>query len=141
MFITPDDYKVQIREINLKRLLDTDDLDNSETLDKASRTAIAIITSYLSTRFDCPLIFAASGNDRNDMLLQHAVSIGQYYLYKLSPRTDIPQKVKDGFDDAIKELKLLRDGVGGSDLPPLLTTSGLPSTLFRLGSEPRRSLS
>lgn len=139
-YLTSADFLTQIREINLKRILDTHTPDASPELAAASEAAVQQLKSMLSSKFDTASIFSKTGQDRNAWLVEYAVSIALYILYKRLPGHKVPAKIETSYKDAIKLLTEVANGTATADLPGLVI-AGKPSVSVNIGSvEVRRNL-
>lgn len=85
-FITKADYGISISENLLDAITEVDDT----KLDKAETFAIELAKGYLSARYDVDAIFAATGDDRNTVILEHCVSIALAKLHELVNARKVP---------------------------------------------------
>lgn len=105
-FITKDDYDVSIKDYVLDRVTNFDD----DLLNKAENSAIKEVKSYLNARYDTEAIFSATGEDRDDKVVQVVIDIALYELHKrINPRK-IPIHRKDSYDIALNWLEEVNAG-------------------------------
>ena len=133
MFITTADFRTQLRDVNLNRIIDGDE----SILVEACQAAQDTLSNYLSTRFDVNVIFTQS--PRNAYILQLGVTIAKYLLYERLPGATTPTKLDEKYKLAIQELRDLRDGKGGAGLP-IRIIEGEPAYTMKMGGEPKRRL-
>lgn len=116
---------------------------DSGIVNQSILAAIAEATSYLNAQYDCEAIFAAEGDKRNILVLEHCKSIALWYLMRLSNADIYYDRVKDYYNNAIGWFKMVA-GVGGSgrqlapDLP-IKQNNGVSQTRLRAGSQPKFS--
>ena len=65
--------------------------------------AEALVESYAATRYALPL-------QSCELVVEWALRIAEYELYKRTPGDALPQKIKDSYDDALKQLAALSSG-------------------------------
>ena len=93
----------------------------------------------LRGRFDVGAELAKPGDNRNRALLRMMVNITAYYLYNTVPDDEIPERVVDNYKDELKDIKEIASGKLNSTLTTLTGDDGNAKTVFRWGSNPRRS--
>ena len=105
-FITDDDYKAQIKDDILARLLE-----GSATMrEDAERKAIAQAQSRLANRYDVPAIFAATGENRNAELVMYLVDMSLYHLHSRMTPGQVPELRNNRYADALEWLKSVSSG-------------------------------
>jgi len=122
MYCTLDDIKGSMTEDRLIELTDEDDLGviDQTKIDKAIKSADSLINSYCGTKYSVPFATAP------DVVNTWSIDIAIYYLYKNSDCDELPEKIKDAYKDAIKQL----DGVSkgtislGEDPAPSAASEG-----------------
>lgn len=72
-------------------------------LDGVIARAEALVESYAASRYAVPL-------QTCDMLVEWALRIAEYELYKRTPGDAIPQKIKDSYEDVLKQLAAMAGG-------------------------------
>lgn len=121
-------------------------LDNVEVITRGDYTlvtaaidaAISEVKGYLSA-FDRVAIFAASGDDRNALLLTFVKDIAAWHLINLCNAGSDMKLRQDRYERAISWLESVQKGNISPDLPvvpPGDTGTAAPSILF--GSNPKR---
>lgn len=109
-FILKTDYDANIRQNRLDQLTEYEDT----LLDKAEARAIALVKSYLKSRFDIATIFSKTGNNRDSALLGFTIDISVYYLWRLANARKVPDYAKEAYEQAIDWLT----GVQAGDIVP-----------------------
>ncbi len=117
-FITENDYDVQARE-EILTLLDP----SGSATNIAERMAIDQIRQYLSGRYDCNVIFAATGDDRSYFIVMITIDIALYHLWSKRAPKKIPEHRAQRYQDALDWLKDVGTGKITTDLPPLTDNS------------------
>lgn len=120
MFLEIDDYKTVCSSRELDILTQAD----SRTRERAERTALAEIDSYLSTRYDMAKAYAATGTNRNPHLVQMAVIIVLFYLVQWLPGKMASGNRADLYDRTIEWLTAAAKGNRNPDLPPHTDADG-----------------
>jgi len=100
-FIGSSDYNRAIKSEELNRLIEGD----QTLLDIAITDMVSLMSSYLNSRYDTTAIFAATGVDRNPILVKYAVDILLYFLYSRVQPDEVPTLRKDNFDIAERWLR------------------------------------
>lgn len=142
MFITQEEIQTAIYEYQVAEIMegDADDI----ALRHAIAAAVSEASSYLAAKYDIRAIFAAEGDDRHPLLVEHVKSIAVWYLVKRSNTDMLFERVKEYYRSAIDWLKLVA-GVAtdnetiAPDLPLRTDDEGNVSTSFRFGSNPKFS--
>lgn len=134
MFLTEDDYKVVCDEDELDVLTRSD----PATRQKAERVAMEEVASYLRPRYDTDKAFAASGDDRNDMLVQVTANIALYYLAHWLPGSLALDGRQELYENAIAWLTRVSKGGAMPNLPTYTSEDGQPdaSNPMRFGGMP-----
>lgn len=96
---------------------------NDELIIKAGiDAAISEMKAYLANIYDVQLIFSATGNNRNALLVEFAVDIAIYNIVEIDrPGIDMEDR-RARYKRAIDWLKQVRDGNLNADLPLLDNT-------------------
>ena len=116
MFITDNDFEVQVRQEILSLLDGTDD---KAAIELAARMATDQIRQYIGGRYDCDTIFAAEGENRDHFIVMITIDILLYHLWaKRAPRK-IPEYRATRYQDALDWLKDVGSGEIDSALPQL----------------------
>ena len=75
---------------------------------------------YLSRRYDCDRLFAATGQERNQLVLMMAVDITVYHIFCIHNPRNMSSVRKDRYDRAKEWLEAVADGNISIDGAPLL---------------------
>lgn len=136
-FIIYTDYDVLIRTETKSILTEN----YSETkLRSAEQMAISQIKNYLAGRYDVGLIFTplADGetdDTRNAFIVMITIDCALYHLYCSIAPNKIPEHRSNRYQDALEWLKMMAEGKGNADLPPLTDdVTGEVKDSFRLTS-------
>ena len=94
---------------------------------QAIGAAIEEVGGYLSgaSLYDVPAIFAATGADRNALIVTHTVTVAKWYLVELCNADVIYEQAKERYDRAVSYLTKLSKGV--------VTIASLPITPIATG--------
>lgn len=134
MFINPKELDTVIHDYQLAEITEDENI-----VKKAILASIAEATSYLSSKYDCNKIFAARGENRNPILLEHCKSIAVWYLIRRSNIDLIHDRIKDYYKEAVMWLARVA-GVSNEgrsitpDLPLLQDEQGNKIIKMRMGS-------
>lgn len=90
---------------------------NSEARAAAEVAAMEQVASYLRHRYDIARQFAASGSDRNPMLVQCCVNISLWLMVHRLPQNMGHERRECLYNDAIKWLRDIQAGKASPDLP------------------------
>ncbi len=121
MFIDNEDYKVVIGDAALKVVSQS----SPENIANAEAEAIEEISGYLRPVYDTAAIFAATGNDRNRLIVMYTADIVLYHLTASQPQKMGSEIRKERYERAVKWL----EGVQAGRIVP-----GLPLTVSDDGS-------
>ena len=113
IFLTEQDFDVQILNAILAIQTNEDPL----ILTNAELASISEMTSYLSTRYDTVQIFAATGEDRNHLLVMYLVDM---VIYHTGARNIPKQNIElrgIRYEAVIKWLTMVSKGQLNPDLP------------------------
>lgn len=113
MFIDTDDYKVVIGDAALKVVSQS----SPENIANAEAEAIEEISGYLRPVYDTAAIFAATGNDRNRLIVMYTADIVLYHLTASQPQKMGSEIRKERYERAIKWLEGVQAGKIVPDLP------------------------
>ena len=113
-FITLEDYDASIHQEILDALIRSD----KQIVEICEDRAIAEMRGYLSERYDCGKVFAAVGEDRNQLVLMMAIDIAIYHIFSIHNPRNMSQIRSDRYERAIEWLKGVRKGD--------ITVEGLP---------------
>ena len=113
MFIDTEDYKVVIGDAALKVVSQS----SPENIANAEAEAIEEISGYLRPVYDIAAIFAATGNDRNRLIVMYTADIVLYHLTASQPQKMGSEIRKERYERAIKWLEGVQAGKIVPDLP------------------------
>ena len=113
MFIDNEDYKVVIGDAALKVVSQS----SPENIANAEAEAIEEISGYLRPVYDTAAIFAATGNDRNRLIVMYTADIVLYHLTASQPQKMGSEIRKERYERAIKWLEGVQAGKIVPDLP------------------------
>lgn len=130
-FLTDDDftqYQVRNEVLTVLKISDT-------SLDSAELAAQEQMSSYLRTRFDVAATFAATGADRNPLIVMYMIDLVLYHLHSNTAARVMPKERESRYKAAIEWLHKVNEG----SLIPALTA--LPNTdpVYRFGSDDQYS--
>lgn len=134
-FLTIKDYLVFITEGVLKKIV----RDNDTKLTDSERMAYGYIYEKLSGRFNIDLEIARRGEDRNPALVRWMAVLAIYYIYQSVPDEEIPERVRQNYEDAITEIQRVASGKDNSTLSPVTDQSGEVRVRSRFYYEARRN--
>ncbi|MFQ3578521.1 MAG: phage protein Gp36 family protein [Bacteroidales bacterium] len=135
-FILTSDYDQAIHTEILSAIIRTD----ASILETTEDRAVAEMTSYLSSRYDCTAIFSQTGSQRHPLIVGFCIDICLYHLHAIYNPMKFPQMRQDRYDRAIEWLKGVRNGniqPIGLPLMPTDNTTGSPAG-FILSSNKKR---
>lgn len=113
-FITSADYHTSIHPDLLTRVTGN----NPALLDTAEHTAIELMRGYLSARYNVVDIFAATGSDRNPIIVKYAVDLAIKFLYDRLPPDQIPDQRVYNYEAALTWLRRVQQQeINPPDLP------------------------
>jgi len=120
-FVTIDDISSTLPIADINRITGGDDY----IIDQESSRIIELVKSFLRPRYDTDVIFATTGTNRNQMILQICVDMVVYNLLCRVNNIDIPILRKERYDGnspqqtggAIGMLKMIAKGTIEPDLP------------------------
>lgn len=130
MFIEIEELKIPA---SLRSKLGTDD-----DMTAAIADALDIARNYLSVLYDCEKAFAATGNDRNKLLMRHVKSIVKYTLYE-NEAVKMNEVVDVNYTEAMKWLKEAGNGTIPTTLPTHTDEEGEEQSFMFLGGKPKYS--
>ena len=133
MFIDTDDYKVVIGDAALKVVSQS----SPENIANAEAEAIEEISGYLRPVYDTAAIFAATGNDRNRLIVMYTADIVLYHLTASQPQKMGSEIRKERYDRAIKWLEGVQKGSIIPDLPHAVADDGSAGFGTSYQSSPR----
>lgn len=112
MFLTEDDYIVA--SSTALGVLQQSSEDKRNT---AERMAVEEVSGYLRSRYDVKKIFAATGNERNDVVVMRTCDVALYHLSSWLPNRMGHEIRKERYELALKWLEGVQTGKITPDLP------------------------
>lgn len=106
---------------------------NDTIIEELSAEAVEEMKSYLNTRYDINLIFAATGTLRNKTVLMYAKDIALYHIYSYAAFYAIPETRVNRYKKALSWLQEVHEQI--------INPEGLPTnskSLVRTGSNEKR---
>lgn len=116
-FITQDDYK---GAINIE-ILNAITRNDATTLADAESRAIEEIKAYLNSRYKVDEIFAATGSQRNKVILVYAIDVVLYHIHCIHNPAKMPEIRVINYDNTIKNLEKISKGMINPVGLPILT--------------------
>ena len=101
--------------------------------------AYGYISEKLSGRYQIAKELSKEGENRNAAMVRWMTVLTLYFLYQSIPDDEIPERVRENYEDVLKEIDRVAAGKDNSTLLPVLDNHGKPLTVFRWSSNPRRS--
>lgn len=115
-FIDLKDYDASIH----REILDALTREDNAVVEICEDRAVAEMRCYLSKRYDCDKIFAAIGDERNQLVLMMAIDIAVYHIFCIhNPRNLSPMR-KERYERAVEWLKAVAAEEISIDGVPLL---------------------
>lgn len=112
MFLTEDDYIVA--SSTALGVLQQSSEDKRNT---AERMAVEEVSGYLRSRYDVKKIFAATGSERNDVVVMRTCDVALYHLSSWLPNRMGHEIRKERYELALKWLEGVQTGKITPDLP------------------------
>lgn len=135
-FIELTDYDASIH----REILDALTREDEAIVEICEDRAVATMRGYLSRRYDVDAIFAATGDERNQLVLMMALDITVYHVFCIHNPQKLSQVRKDRYDRAMEWLKQVADediSIDGAPLLPEEERANKATFLFR--SNPKRT--
>ncbi len=115
-FIELKDYDASIH----KEILDAVTREDEAVVEICEDRAIAEMRCYLSKRYDCNKIFAATGGERNQLVLMMAIDIAIYHVISIHNPQSIKGIRKERYERAVEWMKAVADEDISIDGAPML---------------------
>lgn len=115
-FIELKDYDASIH----KEILDAVTREDEAVVEICEDRAVAEMRCYLSKRYDCDKIFAATGKERNQLVLMIAIDIAIYHIISIHNPQSIKGIRKERYERAVEWMKAVADEDISIDGAPLL---------------------
>ena len=114
-FIELSDYDASIHRDILDALTRNDDA----IVEICEDRAIAEMRGYLSGHYDCDKLFAATGDERNQLVLMMALDIAIYHIFTIHNPQKLSQMRKDRYDRAVEWPIAVKKGMSVDGAPEL----------------------
>lgn len=133
-FLIMADYLVYITEGALQKIT----RDNDTKLTDCERMAYGYVYEKLSNRFNLDKEIQKKGESRNPALVRWMSVLAIYYVYQSIPDGEIPERVRQNYEDVIAEIQRVASGKDNSTLEPV-TVDGTVRTRSKFYYNQRRS--
>lgn len=108
-----------------ERFIDESSQSDETILDQIEETQIAVIKSYLGTRYDTATVFDETDPVHNEVLREILAKLVLYKLIRRNAARKVPNDYKEQYDEAMKTLKEVSIGVIPlSDVPAAVDSTG-----------------
>jgi phage gp36-like protein len=134
MFIQEEELRSVAYSYQLEQIVEND----ATILQMAIEAATEEVRGYLSSRYDTAAAFAATGADRNPLLVEITKDIALWYIIRLSNVDIIYEPVKERYDRAVQWLDRVARGTITPDLPAATDENGDYIQPLRCGSMPKQ---
>lgn len=144
-FINIEDYDASIH----RDILDALTREDASLVEICEDRAIAEMRCYLSGRYDCDKLFAATqpqypvpntkNDQRHQLVLMMAIDIAIYHIFSIHNPVKLSQLRKDRYERAIEWLKAVAAGTISIDGAPLASEERqIANQQFSIVSNPKR---
>ena len=133
MFITVQEMKTVIYD----HVMDDISANDDATVQQCIEAAVSEMKSYLASRYDVAAIFAATGENRDPLILEDTKVIAVWNLIRLSNSELIYTQWRERYDRIVDFMKQVADGSITPDLPIATDEHGNPVIKSRFGSNPK----
>lgn len=133
-FLILADYLVYITKGTLDKII----RDNNTKVTDCERMAYGYVYEKLSNRFNLDKEIQKKGDDRNPALVRWMSVLAIYYVYQSIPDEEIPERVRQNYEDVIAEIQRVASGKDNSTLEPV-TVNGAVRTRSKFYYNERRS--
>jgi phage gp36-like protein len=134
-FVSLSDYDASIH----REILDAITREDPTIIEVCQQRAIAEMRSYLCKRYDCDALFAASGDDRNQLVLMMLLDIAIYHLFCIHNPQKLSQIRRDRYDRAVEWLRAVAaERISIADAPLLPQDVRAAGSQFLLRGNGRR---
>ena len=135
-FVELTDYDASIHRDILDALVREDET----VIEVCEDRAIAEMRCYLGKRYDCNKIFAATGENRNQLVLMMALDIAIYHIFSIHNPRNMSQIRVDRYERAVEWLKGVRKGdISVDGLPEIEQEAKEAASQFQIRSNPKRN--
>ena len=134
-FLQKTDYNASIHTEILDSLIRSDE----GLIEICEDRAILEMTSELSGRYDCEQLFAARGDERNQLVMMMAMDIAIYHMFSIHNPQKISAVRVERYRRATEWLKAVRAGKTGIPGAPPADTPGTAAGNYFMKSNPKRN--
>ena len=135
MYITVDELKTHLYQENVDIMTGSDATILTAAIDGAVQEAKGYLAAY-----DREAIFAASGDQRNALLLIFIKDIAVWHFVNLCNAGSELKLRQDRYDRAVDWLKAVQKGAVAPDLPAAVDDSGVATgDIIKFGSNTKRN--
>lgn len=140
-FIRLTDYDATIHREILDSLLRGDATEGGAVIEVCENRAIATVRSLIGGRYDCDAIFAATGEERNVLVLKVCLDIAVYEIFCQHNPYKMSQVRRDRYEDAMQWLRDVRDFNASIEGAPLLPEEDqAQNSRWLIDSNPQRDM-
>lgn len=108
-----------------ERFIDESSQNDAAILDQIELAQIAVIKTYLGTRYNVNTIFDQDSPIENEVLKEILAKLVLYKLIRRNAARKVPNDYKEQYDEAMKTLKEIATGIIRLDgVPPAVDASG-----------------
>ena len=133
MFLTVEEMQTVIYE----HVMDDISTGDDATVQQCIEAAVSEMKSYLASRYDVAAIFAATGTDRDPLILEDTKVIAVWNLIRLSNNELIYDQWRERYDRVIEFMSKVSEGSITPALPIATDEQGNPIIKSRFGSNPK----
>lgn len=135
-FVQLSDYDASIH----REILDALTRSDESVVEICEDRAIAEMRCYLSKHYDCDRIFAATGDDRLQLVLMMVIDIAVYHIFSIHNPQKLSQLRKDRYDRAVEWMKAVAaEDISIEGAPLLPEEQRAAHAAFRIHSNPKRT--
>lgn len=136
-FLSKEDFDATVHRDILEAVTRQDEA----VVEICTERAIAEMRCYLSGRYDCDVVFSATGTGRNQLVLMMLTDIAVYHLFCIHNPMKLSTMRKDRYERAVEWMKAVRRGdISIDGLPPANKTPEQvkASSPYQMRSNPKR---
>jgi uncharacterized protein DUF1320 len=140
-YLVKDDYTLRIALDHLDEITEqaanTSGLSAANTLTNAESWAQAMISSFLSEKYNMAAEYGTTGTGRNFLIIQAMIDLSLCTLHKTINPRDVPEQIENACVTVMQWLKDVRDGVLTPGLTPVTVVDGAPHQRTFIESQPK----
>ena len=123
-----------MKTVIYEHVMDDISAEDDATVLQCIEAAVGEMRSYLSSRYDVAAIFAATGDNRDPLILEDTKVIAVWNLIRLSNNELIYDQWRERYDRVVKFMEQVAEGSITPDLPIATDEQGNPIIKSRFGS-------